>query len=291
MRRTACAVAALLATAGAAAALPDRDGTGSPRPVLARVTAPLAHSNSRDGHAILSADGLRPGDRRSGEVTLRNHGGPGQLALVTRAAGPLAGRLRLTVTDTGGGPALIDAPLTGVPPCQVLDDLPEDASRDYRFTVAFERGAGDDAYAGASARADFEWLDRCEPTPTPTTALALGDTRLAVEPGPYRFSGPTGTARVAVRCAESPSGSCAGRIELERRSPGQGRGIALAVGRFRVGAGARRVVTLRLNARARRRIRSRGFVPVRAYVTATDASGRRHRAAYRDRLLYGRARR
>ena len=232
---------------------------------------------------------MRPGDRRSGQVTLRNEGGAGQLALVTHVAGALAGRLRLTVADAGGGPALIDAPLAAAPSCQVVGDLPEGASRTYRFTVAFERGAGDDAYAGASARADFQWLDRCEPRAG--AALSLGDTRLAVDPGPYRFSARGGTARVAVRCDESPSGSCVGRIELERRSPGQGRGIALAVGRFRVASGARRAVILRLNARARRRIRSRGLVSVRAYVTATDAAGRRHRAAYRDRLLYGRARR
>ena len=289
MIRAACAATALLATAAGAIALPERAGPGAPRPVLARATAPLAHSNSRDGRAILTVDGMRPGDRRDGEVTIRNEGGAGPIALSTRAGGALSDRLRLTVIDARGGPPVVDAPLADASGCRSIGDMAEGAARTYRFTVAFARGADDNSYAGASARADFEWLDRC--VPEPAGALALGDTRLAIDPGPYRFSTRTGSARVVVRCLEAPAGACSGRIELERRSSGQGRGIALAVGRFRVASGHRRAFTLRLNPRARRRVRSKGLVAVRAYVVARDEQGRTHRAAYRDRLLYGRARR
>jgi hypothetical protein len=111
---------------------------------------------------------------------------------------------------------------------------------------------------------------------------------VAIAPGPYRFTGRTGTAKVGVRCIAAAAGRCTGRIELERRARGRGRGIALAVGSFKIPTGKRRTITLKLNARARRHITTKGLVPVRAYVTATDASGRRHRAAYRDRLRYSR---
>jgi hypothetical protein len=112
--------------------------------------------------------------------------------------------------------------------------------------------------------------------------------RLAIVPGPYRFSGRRGTAKVGIRCIESAAGTCRGRLALERWKGGQGKGIAMAVGRFAIKAGTRRKVTIKLNSRARRRIKSKRAVAVRAFVTATDASGRRHRVAYKDRLVYRR---
>jgi hypothetical protein len=274
---------ALLAVAVAAVAAPGPRPNDDPRPVLARASAPLAHSNSRDGHAVLTASGLQPGDRRSGEVTIRNEGGAGGLALVTHASGPLAERLRLTVADDGGAEP-VDASLAAVPVCVPLGGLPAGAARTYRFQIAFERGPGDDSLAGASARADFEWRDSC--VPEPAAPLELGDVRVALAPGPYRFAGRTGTARVGVRCLTAASGACRGRLELERRTSGQGRGIALAVGRIDVAAGARSTATLRLNGRARRRVAGRGVLAVRAYLTVRDAQGRPHRVARRERLLY-----
>jgi spore coat-associated protein N len=276
----------LLATGVVAAAAPGPSGDDAPRPVLVKATAPLAHSNSHDGRAILTVAGMRPGDRRSGEVTIRNEGGAGGLALGARAEGVLATRLRLTVTGDRGAP-VFDGALADAPGCTPLGDLAVDSSRTYRFTVGFDRGPDDNDYAGATARADFEWRDRCVPEPS-EPALVLGDVRLAIAPGPYRFSRRTGAAHVSVRCLAADSGACRGRIELERRRPGQGRGIALAVGAIDIRVGARRTIAIRLNRRARRRIAGSRVVPVRAYVTARDARGRRHRVAYRDRLVYSR---
>ena len=83
----AIAAIALVVAAAAAVAAPAPRPHDDPRPVLTRATAPLAHSNSRDGRAVLTASGLRPGDRRAGEVTIRNEGAAGGLALVTAPAG------------------------------------------------------------------------------------------------------------------------------------------------------------------------------------------------------------
>jgi hypothetical protein len=61
----------------------------------------------------------------------------------------------------------------------------------------------------------------------------------------------------------------------------------MALGNFDIDAGERKTIALTLNPRARRRIATIGRVPVRAYVTAIGAHGRRHRVSYRDKLLYG----
>jgi hypothetical protein len=309
------ASAAVMAVAGAAIALPGKDAAQSPEPVLARVTAPLAHSNSRDGQAILTAANLRPGEQRTGEVTIKNEGHAGVLYLV--AHGPvdssspsgqrISDRLSMTIADTTGNVrTLAVGPLSTIATCQALGELAAGEQRTYRFTVTFpEGGAGgaDNGLAGATARVDYEWLetaavrDVCPASsedavelPDPPTAQAqtpdLGDVELAIEPGPFRFSGRRGTAQVGIRCIASPTGRCDGRIELERRKAGQGRRLAMAVGRFDVNAGQRKTITLTLNGRAKRRITTTGLVPVRAYVTAVGANGRRHRVSYRDRLVY-----
>ena len=277
---------ALLGVAGVAAAAPVSSRPDGPRVVLERASAPLSHSNSRDGRAILTATGLQPGDARAGQVTIRNGGGSGHLALTTRSSGDLASRLRLSVRETTGGPARIDELLAAAPACVDLGDLPAGASRTYSFSVLFPPGPGDDAAAGGAARADFEWSEGC--VPPPETLLAVGNVSFAVSPGPYRFSPASGTASVGVRCIAAEDDRCRGRLVLERREHGRGRGIAMAVGRIDAHAGRSQMATLRLNARARRWLAGRGVVPVRAYLVARDSRGRVHRASYRDRLVYPR---
>jgi hypothetical protein len=318
--------AGVLAAAATAIAVPSQDPRRSPEPVLARTSAPLAHSNSRDGQAVLTASNLKPGERRSGEVTITNEGHPGALYLVahephdTPAASGLrlSERLQLTIADTSGASSrtIADAPLSTVERCHPLGELAAGESRTYRFSVEFPDGGpkgADNGYAGASATVDYEWLetaaarDACPgrsedsveladpalpPTQTsPQVTATLAEMKLAIMPGPYRLSARTGTAKVGIRCIRSLTGTCKGRLELERRKHGQGRGIAMAVGNFDVQAGRRERITLKLNRRAYRRITTKGLIAVRAYVIARDAHGRRHRVAYRDRLLFHPAKR
>ena len=313
--------AAVLAAAAAAIAVPGEDPRRSPQPVLAKTTAPLAHSNSRDGRAVLTAANLKPGERRSGEVTITNEGHQGALYLVagephdTPAASGrrLSERLQVTIADTSDGSprALADGPLPTIARCLSLGEFDAKESRTYRLTVEFPDGGpqgADNDYAGASASVDYEWLesavarDTCpdqsedsvrlpDPALPAAQTATLADMKLAIMRGPYKFSARAGTAQVGIRCIRSSTGTCKGRLELERWKTGQGRGIAMAVGNFSVKAGERKRITLRLNPRAKRRITSRGLIAVRAYVIAKDAEGRRHSLAYRDRLLLRSARR
>jgi spore coat-associated protein N len=310
------AAGAVMAAATAAIAVPGEDRAQSPQPLLAKVTAPLAHSNARDGQAVLTAANLKPGERRSGEVTIRNVGHAGAIYLVARglvdtqspSGERVSDRLSMTIADATGGASrtLAVGPLSTIATCQPLGEFAAGEQRTYRFTVAFPDGGpgADNALAGASARVDYEWLETAVAReacpagsedavelPDPPTAAAqtpeLGDVELAIEPGPFRFSERDGTARVGIRCIGSATGRCNGRLELERRKAGEGKRIAMAVGRFDIRRGARRTITVRLNGRARRRIAAVRRVPVRAYLTAIGADGRRHRVSYRDKLLYG----
>jgi hypothetical protein len=310
------AAAAVMAAAAAAIAVPGKDQESTPQPLLARVTAPLAHSNSRDGQAILTAANLKPGEQRSGEVTIKNEGHAGALYLV--ASGPvdtpspsgqrLSDRLSMTIADiTGNAPrTLAVGPLSTIATCQPLGEFAAGEHRTYRFTIAFPDGGpggADNGVAGASARVDYEWLETgvargdClasaedavelpEAPTAPAQTAELGDLELAIEPGPFRFSRRNGTAGIGIRCITSPTGRCDGRLELERWRAGQGKRLAMALGTFSIEAGQRKTITLSLNQRAKRRITTRGRVPVRVYVTATGANGRRHRVSYRDQLRY-----
>jgi hypothetical protein len=307
------AAAAVMAAAAAAVAVPGKDRPQSPQPLLAKVTAPLAHSNPRDGRAVLTAANLKPGERRSGEVSIKNEGDPGALYLV--ASGPvdtparsgerLSDQLSMTIADaTGEAPRTLAAgPLSTIATCVPLGELGAGDQRTYRFTVALPRGAGN-AVAGASAYVDYEWLETAvareacpagsedavelaDPPTAPAQTPELGGVELAIEPGPFRFAERDGTAKVGIRCVASATGRCTGGLELERWKSGQGKRIAMAVGTFDIPRGQRKTVTLALNRRARRRIAAVGRVPVRAYVTAIGAHGRRHRVSYRDKLLYG----
>jgi hypothetical protein len=290
--------------AASAIGLPARHDSNGPHIVLTKATSTLVHSNSRDGSAILSAGNLKPGDVRHGEVTIVNKGDAGDMYLVGTVPSrerALADRLTLKVAD--GSRVLVEGPLSGADGCVALGSVAGGESRSYRFTVAFAPGGpGDNAYAGSVTRVDYEWVqsndvsgrctmrsDLAEPDVGNAHSVSVGDMAVAIEPGPYRFSRRTGKAAVRVRCLRSPTGVCRGRIELERRRGGEGRGIAMAVGGFSVRAGKRTTVRLTLNARARKRVTTTGTVPVRAYVTAKDTRGRKHRAAYRDRLTYGTA--
>lgn len=310
--RTATVLAAL-AAAGVAVALPDERKPDGPAILLTKATAPLAHSNSQDGAAILTATNMKPGDMRQGEVVVVNRASAGDIHLVgtVPASGRLlADRLTLTIEDKGGRGVVAEGSLAATAACLPLGRFEASESRAYRFVVRFPDGGpgADNRYAGASTRVDYEWLqasaasDRCSvaapldlvqaesapPAQAGFHDVELGDMKLAIEPGPYRFSRRSGTARVGVHCVASDSGTCRGRLQLERRTSGQGRGLAMAVGTFSSRAGDTKKIVLRLNRRARRRITSTGTVAVRAYVTAKDSRGREHRVAYRDKLTYGR---
>jgi hypothetical protein len=302
------AAAALVVAGGAAVGVPRDERAPAPELVLSRITAPLAHGNSHDGRAILTAENIAPGDRRRGAVTITNRGHDGAFYLVAdgprdrpgRAGGELSDRLELTIADvSAGAPQVVaDGPLRTLGHCHPLGMLAAGQSRTYSFTLAFPPGYDDNRYAGASVRVGYEWRqtaaarDACpdrsdDAVELPGAPLAprVGDVRLAIARGPYRFDRRRGTTRVAIRCIASDTRRCAGRLQLERAAAGQGKGIVLATRRFDVRAGRRAAIVLRLGARARRRMAVTGLLAVRARAVVRDSRGGTHSFTYRGRLV------
>ncbi|MEO8290797.1 MAG: PASTA domain-containing protein [Gaiellaceae bacterium] len=162
-----------LATAAVAAAIVFSAATARTAPSIQLVAGPgttISILNSKEGLAVLSAGGMRPGDSASGSVTITNTGdGDGTFSLSTSAladvpgpgAGILSAKLDLTVSDTTV--PLVPIPvysgkLNGVGTIP-LGILAAGEAHTYGFTVTFPNGAtgAENAYQGASTSITFDW--------------------------------------------------------------------------------------------------------------------------------------
>ena len=122
----------------------------------------LVQSNSKSGVAIVTGSNLKPGDVRSGEVTITN-------------TGSLAGTFRLTETNAANGFGAGDITLkiddvSGKTPVNVysgdigkvaaggigLGSYAVGEARTYRFTATFAQGSPN-SDQGKVATADYEW--------------------------------------------------------------------------------------------------------------------------------------
>jgi hypothetical protein len=143
------------------------------RPELELTAGPgdtLTLSNSKEGSAILSLGGMRPGDSVTDTVTLGNTGTiPGDLTLATSnlvdtpgsGGGALSSKLDLRVRDTtnAGAPVTVyDGKIGAVTPVD-LGSLAAGASRVYEFRVSFpDAGPGaENAHQGSSMSIQFDW--------------------------------------------------------------------------------------------------------------------------------------
>jgi hypothetical protein len=210
MRRTdllALALAAALLLAGVAAA--------RERPArierVAAATGALSLSNTRDGAAIFTAAGMVPGQAVSGTLTLGNTGEQAGRLMLSRARlsetpGPGGGRLsdvlELRVDDiTDGAPrAVVTGKLGGLYTI-LLHDLAGGATRTYRFTIRFPDsgpGGADNAYAGASLRADYEWLTEAIAAPEPAVPRSA-PAAVPVRPAGAAPNDPALAPRLALR--------------------------------------------------------------------------------------------
>jgi hypothetical protein len=130
----------------------------------------LTLSNDKEGSAILSLGGMRPGDSVTDTVTLGNTGSlDGDLALSTSnlvdtpggGGGALSGELDLRVRDVtnAGSPATVyDGKLDALS-ATALGTLAAGASRVYEFRVSFpDAGPGaENAYQGSAMSVQFDW--------------------------------------------------------------------------------------------------------------------------------------
>jgi hypothetical protein len=159
-------VAALLAAAA-------REGERPASPAVELASGTLSQSNSRNGAAILTAAGLKPGASRSGEVTIANTGELGGAFALSKSGlsdapgsgtGTLSGVLDLLVQDVTGTPTTIYSGKLAAMGSLSLGDWAPGAARTYRFTVSFPDGgappsetSGDNAYKGSALAVQYDW--------------------------------------------------------------------------------------------------------------------------------------
>jgi spore coat-associated protein N len=155
---------------------------GAARAAVGNATGPLIGSPLA-GAAILAANGMAPGDVRTGDVDITNIGDvSGTFALGTAGLSntPLSRELDLEVRDiTPGHTASVVysgklASLSSV----ALGDMAQGERHRYRFSVSLPSDA-DDSYQGASSAVTFLWSATApEPAATPPAppAPATGTT-------------------------------------------------------------------------------------------------------------------
>ena len=172
------AVTALLAIGTAVASALPRDAE------LGRLAAvgPVTLSSSRPGVALLHADGLKPGDKVAGIVSLTNRGDkPGALAVGVTGrrdqpgayGGRLGDVLALKIEDLSGRTPARES-IVNQAAIMSLGELSGQETRTYRVTASFPDGGvpataftGDNALQGASVELALEW-NLTTPDPLPT---------------------------------------------------------------------------------------------------------------------------
>jgi hypothetical protein len=142
----------------------------------------VAFSGNREGEAIFSATGLRPGQAVGGTLVLAN-GGKGPAGLTLRATdvmdipGPGGGRLServtLTITDTTPGRAATEL-WAGTPAALAgagLGQLDAGGQRRFAVTAVLPHSGADNAYQGAALELGLQWnvtAHLAPPVSTPT---------------------------------------------------------------------------------------------------------------------------
>jgi hypothetical protein len=130
----------------------------------------LTLSNDKEGAAILSLGGMRPGDSVTDTVTLGNTGSlDGDLSLATSnlvdtpgsGGGALSGELDLRIRDVtnAGSPVIVYNGKLDALTTTALGTLTAGASRVYEFRVSFpDAGPGaENAYQGSAMSIQFDW--------------------------------------------------------------------------------------------------------------------------------------
>jgi hypothetical protein len=154
----------------------------------------LTLSNDKEGAAILSLGGMRPGDSVTDTVTLGNTGTiPGDLSLSTSnlldtpgaGGGALSGELDLVirdVTNVGSPVTVYSGKIDALTPV-ALGTLAASASRVYEFRVSFpDAGTGaENAFQGSAVSVEFDWtaVNNDADTDPPETTITSGPASLS----------------------------------------------------------------------------------------------------------------
>ncbi len=167
-RRTLVALLTALAATAAAVGSGADFSSHSANPANTFSSGTLVQSNSKNGVAIVTGSNMKPGDVRSGEVTITNTGslaGTFKLTEANPSNGFGAGDLTLKIDDVTGEKS-VNVYSGDIGKVQAggigLGSYAAGEARTYKFTATFVQGAPNSDQA-KSAKADYEW----DAVPTP----------------------------------------------------------------------------------------------------------------------------
>ena len=202
-------LAVALAALGVAFAACFGGDHGAARAAVGNATGPLIGSPLA-GAAILTANGMAPGDVRTGSIDVTNIGDmSGTFALATTGLTPtpLAHELDLEVRDVSVGrtPAVVYSGKLDALSSVALGDMAQGEAHRYRFSVSLPASA-DDSYQGTSSAVTFLWSATApEPdvapasTPPPSNGTGTGTTtpaRATTAEGPTKATTAGGTVKL-----------------------------------------------------------------------------------------------
>ena len=313
MRATATLLTSLamaLAAFGLAVAAPrDPDG---PRTRLLAASGPIVIANSKDGQAVFSATGVRPGEERAGVVQIGNDGTDGgRLSLRLDGleeqpgiyGGQLSQALSLVVADITDPqrPATVYAGLPAGLRERPLGVFAAGERREYRIAATLpdtgvpgSATTGDNRFQGARLTFGLEWralatapfvtpTPVATPTPVPAAPAAPAAPAPAVPsrtPAPRPAAGSGTASDVLGEALGLPSARrCVSRrrLKIRLRAPGGRRVVSATV---RVGRKKRRTVR-GCRAIVLRRLPAKRRFTVKITVRTTDGRVYRSKRRYR----------
>jgi hypothetical protein len=215
-------LAVALAALGIAFAACFGGDHGSARAAVGNATGPLIGSPLA-GAAILTANGMAPGEVRTGDIDITNIGDvSGAFALGTAGLSntSLSRKLDLEVRDItpGHSASVVYAGKLASLSSVLLGDMAQGEGHRYRFSVSLPADA-DDSYQGASSTVTFLWSATAPDVPAPPStdpASGTGGTA-ATTPAPATTAEAPPAAKVAGKLVR-PSASLNARSRQKAKT-------------------------------------------------------------------------
>jgi spore coat-associated protein N len=167
------AFSALIAAVAVAVGSSASFTASSANPSNTFATGTLSILNSKEGLAVLTASGMKPGDSATGTVDVQNTGSLSGAFSLSRSnivdsdgANPLSAKLNLVVKDCGdfslgtptcdaGDPQKYSGTIAAMG-SSALGTFAANEKHRYQFAVTFDSSA-DDAYQGDNSSVQFDW--------------------------------------------------------------------------------------------------------------------------------------
>lgn len=160
--RIVAGLATVLAALGVAVGSGASFSSQTANPTNTFVSGSFTHTNSKNGVAIVTGQNMKPGDVKTGDVTITNTGslaGTFKLSESNASSTFTAGNLKLKIEDiTGATPVQVYSGNFGAVPAAgiALGNFAAGEAHTYRYTVTFDQAA-DNTDQGKSASADYTW--------------------------------------------------------------------------------------------------------------------------------------